>query len=336
MKYYRPIALTKHDAGSNSAALAGGMVHFTHCEVLSRTEPASIIPIADLPEDIRNNLIAPRGDIAGLSMASPQIMGVLNTTPDSFSDGGLYDAVDDATERGREMIEQGASIVDIGGESTRPGADFVDRIEELNRVKPVVQALAGETVVSIDTRKADVASASIDAGAQVFNDVTALGFDPRSLPLVAKEQPFVCLMHASGDPKTMQDNPTYDNVLLDVYDYLSDRVQACLDAGLPKSRIVIDPGIGFGKTLEHNLLLINGLSLFHALGCPILLGVSRKRFIGTIGHAQNPADRLGGSLAVALEGLRQGVQVLRVHDVHETAQATRLWRAMQLGKYDEA
>lgn len=336
MKYYRPITLSKNDAGATGLALAGGSIFFNQCEVLCRDEKPVTIAVSDVPQNIIDTLTAKRSDIAGLSMAWPKIMGVLNTTPDSFSDGGLYDAKDAALERGREMIAQGADIIDIGGESTRPGADFVDRIEELARVQPVVETLSGETVVSIDTRKSDVAAASIHAGAQIFNDVTALSFDPRSLPMVAKEKPFVCLMHASGDPKTMQDDPEYGNVLLDIYDYLEARINACVAAGLPKSHIVVDPGIGFGKTLEHNLLLIQGLSLFHGLGCPILLGVSRKRFIGSISGAQNPAERMAGSLAVALEGLRQGTQILRVHDVYETVQATRLWVAMQTGEFNGA
>jgi dihydropteroate synthase len=226
------------------------------------------------------------------------------------------------------MLDQGASIVDVGGESTRPGADFVDRVAEINRVTPVIAALNGTALLSIDTRKADVARAAISAGAQIFNDVTALSFDPRSLSVLTNTGASVCLMHASGDPKTMQDNPTYDDVLLDVYDYLATRVALCEQAGIAKSRICIDPGIGFGKTTEHNLLLMRGLSLFHGLGCPILLGVSRKRFIGEIGQAQEPADRVGGSIAVGLEGLRQGVQLLRVHDVKETVQAVRLFEAL--------
>jgi len=188
--------------------------------------------------------------------------------------------------------------------------------------------LAELGIISVDTRKADVAREAISQGAMIFNDVSALSFDPRSLNVLAESGASVCLMHASGDPQTMQDNPTYDDVLLDVYDFLMSRVELCLQAGIDLSKISIDPGIGFGKTIEHNLLLIKGMSLFHGIGCPILLGVSRKRFIGEIGKAQNTADRLGGSIAVGLEGLRQGVQMLRVHDVRETVQAVRLFEAM--------
>lgn len=328
MAYYRPITSYGSHRSAGALTLSGGNAWFDKIEVLSRDETPHVIDAQELPPQVRDNLCAPRPDFAGLDMARAHIMGVLNTTPDSFSDGGLHEAADDAIARGHEMQTQGAAIIDVGGESTRPGADFVDRIAEINRVKPVVEALAGDAVVSIDTRKADVARSAMDAGAVIFNDVTALSFDPRSLSVLADTGASVCLMHASGDPKTMQDDPQYDDVLLDVYDYLAARVQLCLDAGIARSKISVDPGIGFGKTTAHNLLLIRGLSLFHGLGCPILLGVSRKRFIGEIGDAQQAADRVGGSIAVALEGLRQGVQLLRVHDVKETVQAVKLFEAM--------
>lgn len=327
MDYFRPITSYGHRL-QGARAIAGGNAWFTHAEVLSRSNASKVIPADEIPKDVLNNIYQPRAPFAGLDMGRVHVMGVLNTTPDSFSDGGLHEGVDDAVTRGHQMLDQGASIVDVGGESTRPGADFVDRVAEINRVTPVIAAMNGTALLSIDTRKADVARAAIGAGAQIFNDVTALSFDPRSLSVLKDTDASVCLMHASGDPKTMQDNPTYDDVLLDVYDYLSIRVALCEQAGIAKSRICIDPGIGFGKTTEHNLLLMRGLSLFHGLGCPILLGVSRKRFIGEIGEAQEPADRVGGSIAVGLEGLRQGVQLLRVHDVKETVQAVRLFEAL--------
>jgi dihydropteroate synthase len=327
MAYYRPI--TSYGQRPNDAiAIAGGNAWFSHAELLSRDRAPEIISVDKIPRDTLHNISQPRADFAGLDMSRAHVMGVLNTTPDSFSDGGLHENADAAVVRGQEMLTQGASIVDVGGESTRPGADFVDRVAEINRVSPVIETMSPTALISIDTRKADVARAAITAGAQIFNDVTALSFDPRSLTVLADTDASVCLMHASGDPKTMQDNPSYDNVLLDVYDYLASRVALCEQAGIAKSRICIDPGIGFGKTTEHNLLLIRGLSLFHGLGCPILLGASRKRFIGEIGGAQKPADRVGGSIAVGLEGLRQGVQFLRVHDVKETVQAVRLFEAM--------
>lgn len=328
MTYYRPIARYGTARPDTAIQLAGGKAWFETVEILSREAAPSVVGVKDIPPEILQTLSRERPDFAGLSMSKTQVMGVLNTTPDSFSDGGLHETADNAITRGHEMTAQGASIIDVGGESTRPGADFVDRIEETNRVSPVISELAKTATVSIDTRKADVARTAIEAGAVIFNDVTALSFDPRSLSVVAQSGAHVCLMHASGDPKTMQDDPNYDDVVLDVYDYLKSRVDMCVNAGVPLSKISVDPGIGFGKTTEHNLLLIRALSLFHGLGAPILLGVSRKRFIGEIGKAQEPADRVGGSIAVALEGLRQGVQLLRVHDVKETVQAVRLFEAM--------
>ena len=329
MNYYRPIVSYGKDKPENAMSVAGGNSWFSEVEKISLTEASKIIKIKDMPNEILNNITRNRSNFSGLSMGKVHVMGVLNVTPDSFSDGGQHFDADVAISRGQEMLEEGASIIDIGGESTRPGADFVDRFSELNRISPVVDAMASLGTISIDTRKADVAREGLSKGAKIFNDVSALSFDPRSLNVLTETGASVCLMHASGDPQTMQDNPSYENVLLDVYDFLASRVELCVQAGIDISKISIDPGIGFGKTIEHNLLLIKGISLFHGIGCPILLGVSRKRFIGEIGKAQNTADRLGGSIAVGLEGLRQGVQMLRVHDVKETVQAVRLFEAIR-------
>ncbi|HPG23180.1 MAG TPA: dihydropteroate synthase, partial [Amaricoccus sp.] len=216
-------------------------------------------------------------------------------------------------------------------ESTRPGADDVPAEVEAGRVVPVIAALreAGiEAPISVDTRKASVAAEAFAAGAGLFNDVSALGFDPASLGLAAARGWPVCLMHAQGDPRTMQIAPHYDDVLLDVCDFLEARMAAAEAAGIPRERILLDPGIGFGKTVAHNLALVRGLSMLHGLGAAVLFGASRKRFIGTIGGADRPEARLPGSIAVALEALRQGVQVIRVHDVAETRQAMALWTAL--------
>jgi dihydropteroate synthase len=330
MAYYRPIVQIDRCRPKGAYAIAGGWSWFTHAERLTRDKDAEVVSVADIPHNILDNISSARKPVCGLDMGTPQIMAVLNVTPDSFSDGGQYHSIEDAVLRARTMVGQGAALLDIGGESTRPGADFVDNTEEVNRIVPVIKALlaAGVTTpISIDTRKADVAKAALREGAVMFNDVTAFQYDSDSLFVVSKMQPYVCLMHSPSDPKTMQNNPVYANVLLDIYDHLEARIAACVDAGLPKDQIVVDPGIGFGKTLDHNLQLIRGLSLFHGLGCPVLLGVSRKRFIGDLGNAQEPADRVAGSLAIGLEGLRQGLQFLRVHDIWQTRQAINLWQA---------
>lgn len=269
-------------------------------------------------------------DVAGLSMplsfTKPLIMGVLNVTPDSFSDGGKFIDTDKAVTHARAMMAAGASLIDIGGESTRPGAKAVWEGEEADRVVPVITALAADGIpISIDTRHSFVMKAAIKAGGHIINDVTALTYDSESMDVVAACNAPVILMHSNGQSK---DEPIYDDVLLDVYDYLKDRIKACVAAGIDHSRIMTDPGIGFGKrVVEDNLALLNGLSLFHTLGCPILLGASRKRFIGAIAGVEQADDRMAGSMASALHGITQGVQMVRVHDVAETMQAIKLQQA---------
>ena len=329
--YYRPIVQSDVCRPEATVPLVGGRLWCTRVEKIARGSAAVVVAVSDVPSDVMANLSAPRARFCGVDMQRPSIMGILNATPDSFSDGGQHYAHADAVSGAQAMIEEGVDIIDIGGESTRPGADFISAEEEIRRTSPVIEALraAGvNTPISIDTRKASVAKAAFGAGAQLFNDVTALTFDTDSLTTAAEVNASVCIMHASGDPKTMQDNPEYENVLLDVYDYLEERIETCVTAGIQREKIMIDPGIGFGKTQDHNLELLRGIALFHALGCPILLGVSRKRFIGTIGNAPNAADRAAGSIAVGLNALNQGVQMLRVHDIAETKQAIALWSAL--------
>lgn len=329
--YYRPIVQTDALRPADALPLAGGWGWFTHAERLSRQGSLGLIPVRDLPEDVAARLSAPRAPVAGLDFTRPRIMGILNVTPDSFSDGGRFDAAQAAVARASDLAAAGADILDIGGESTRPGAAEVPVTEEIARTAPVIAALRDggyRTPVSIDTRKAAVAGAALAAGADLVNDVTAMDFDPAMAATVAGSRAPVCLMHAQGDPATMQIAPRYEDVLLDVYDYLEARIAAARGAGIPRDRIITDPGIGFGKTVEHNLTLLRGLSLFHGLGCPILLGVSRKGFIGRIGGAGEARDRMPGTLAVTLAGVAQGVQVHRVHDVAEIAQGLRLWTAI--------
>lgn len=268
----------------------------------------------------------------GIDISTPRIMGILNVTPDSFSDGGDHFDLEDAVARAMKMVDEGADIIDIGGESTRPGAEYIPADEEIRRTVPVIEAIRASgltTPISIDTRKADVARAAIYAGANLFNDVSALSFDPESLATAAELKTRVCIMHATGDPKTMQNEPAYDDVLYEVYEFFQMRIAVCIAAGISADKIMIDPGIGFGKTQAHNLTLLRGIAKFHALDCPILLGVSRKRFIGTIGNEPDPALRTAGSIAVGLAAINQGVQILRVHDIVETKQAIALWLSVQ-------
>lgn len=335
MQYFRPVAMLDAARPKGAVALAGGWCWFDHVEMLERGRPGVLVPVAEVPEPDLAALIRPRADFAGLPLDRPRLMGILNVTPDSFSDGGLFLAPEAAVTQGRVMAGAGADIIDVGGESTRPGAVEVPVDEETARTAPVIAALRKggiETRISIDTRKAAVAQAALAAGADIVNDVSAFSYDAGLAGVVADAGAPLILMHAKGTPQDMQLDPTYGDVLLDVYDFLAERVEMAVAAGIPRDRIMVDPGIGFGKTLAHNLTLIRGLSLFHGLGCPILLGGSRKKFIGTIGAEPKAERRVPGSVAVALAGAAQGAQVLRVHDVWDTRQALALWRSVHLGE----
>jgi dihydropteroate synthase len=252
----------------------------------------------------------------------PVVMGVLNVTPDSFSDGGRYLDVGAAVEAGLRMVAEGAEVVDVGGESTRPGAEPVPEDVELARVVPVVRALAGDGLcVSIDTVKARVAAAAVEAGAAIVNDVSSGLLDPDMPTVVASLQVPYVLTHLQGTPRTMQDDPRYDDVVTEVVDHLAARIEVLVAAGVQADRIVVDPGIGFGKRLEHNLALLARLDRLVTLGRPVLVGVSRKRFIGALTGVVEPTERLPGSLAAASLAVANGARIVRAHDVAETVQA---------------
>ena len=317
--YWRPIS---EEGGA--LPLAGGWLRFSRLERLERGGvPPRILSADAAPPEVLSALTAPRAPVMGVGLDRPSVMGIVNATPDSFSDGGTYDGI----AHGRALIAQGADVLDIGGESTRPGAADVTEAEEIARVVPVIAALS-EAPISFDTRKAQVARAALDAGAGLVNDVSGFDFDPALAQLVASTGVPVCLMHAQGVPATMQDQPSYDDVLLDVYDALAARIARAEAAGIPRARILVDPGIGFGKTLDHNLAILNRISLFHGLGCAILLGVSRKRFIGEVAAEPTPRERMPGTLGVTLASVGQGVQMHRVHDVAATVQGLAVWRAV--------
>lgn len=335
LRYVRPLLQQGPARPDGAEALAGTNDWFTHIEILRRDGPNEVVLAEDLDAAEYATLTGARPDVAALSLKEPRVMGILNATPDSFSDGGRHAAAADAIAAGVAMAAAGADLLDIGGESTRPGAQTVPIDDEIARVVPVIEGLraAGfDGLISIDTRKAAVAEAALAAGAGLINDVSGLTYDPQMATLAAHAEVPVCVMHALGDPATMQQNPTYENVLLDVYDFLAARISDLEAAGIPRSRIIADPGIGFGKTQAHNLTLLARLSLFHSLGVPILLGASRKRFIGTISGVTQAGDRMAGSLGVALAGIAQGMQMLRMHDVAETRQAIALWRASMAGR----
>jgi dihydropteroate synthase len=258
------------------------------------------------------------------------VMGVINATPDSFSDGGQFLSVDAALAHARRLIAQRADILDIGGESTRPGSDPVESGEELARVLPLIEAIRRESsiAISIDTRKPEVARAAVAAGANCWNDVSALTFTPESMATAVALDVPVVLMHAQGDPKTMQQDPQYRDVTGEVLNFLVGRIGQAIQAGMKLSNIIVDPGIGFGKTLAHNLTLLQDMPRFVALGRPVLVGASRKRFIAALDQGAAVEDRLGGSIAAALYAAQQGAQILRVHDVAETRQALTVQKAL--------
>ncbi|WP_448547227.1 dihydropteroate synthase [Thalassotalea fusca] len=262
----------------------------------------------------------------------PQVMGILNVTPDSFSDGGKHQTLDAAIEQADIMIKQGASIIDIGGESTRPGAQDVLTDEEIERVVPVLEAIKSrfDIKVSIDTSKAEVMTAALSSGADIINDVRALQNDG-CLEVMANSHVPVCLMHMQGMPRTMQQNPTYDDVVGDIQQFFEERIQACINAGISKSRLILDPGFGFGKTLEQNYALLARLSEFQSFGLPILSGTSRKSMIGNL-LQRAPDERLAGSLATVLLAAQQGASIIRVHDVQETVDVLKVLNATQNNK----
>ena len=259
----------------------------------------------------------------------PSLMGILNVTPDSFFDGGHYYSQNDAIARAQKLIADGADIIDIGGESTRPGAAPITIDEEIRRTVPAISAIAkfGKPI-SIDSRNAAVMAAACEAGARIINDVSALTHDAMALDIVKQFGAEIILMHMLGTPQTMQTNPTYENVVEQIYAYLAGRIDFCVRAGISAQKIIIDPGIGFGKTADHNTALIKNLTRFKSLGCRILIGVSRKSFIAKLSHDEPPEQRLGGSLAAAMICAQNGADILRVHDVADTRQALILWHKL--------
>lgn len=339
--YARPVDLIHGPAAAaavrtgDALPLAGGPVAFRSLELIRRetdvvrvqTVAVADLDSAALPPGMLDRLTAPRGP--AWRTDGPAIMGIVNVTPDSFSDGGRFASRDAAIAQGRRLVEEGSGILDIGGESTRPGAAEVSVQQEIDRVVPVIEVLAGDGhIVSVDTRKAPVMKAALEAGAAIVNDVSGLTYDPDAPTLLAGYDCPVILMHMRGEPGTMQADPRYDCAPLEVYDELGDRVAAAEAAGIARERLVIDPGFGFAKTAAHNVQVTAWLTLLHGMGRPVLFGASRKSSIAVLSRGETADARLPGSLALALAALDLGAQTVRVHDVSETAQAYALRRAI--------
>lgn len=329
--YYRPIGLSYGEAavramGRGEAGRLGGhmAIAFHAVEFIKRDGKEisrEIIPYGDVAEtDAMARIEQKRWFHPEFSCDRPIVMGIVNVTPDSFSDGGLASDSESAMTHGLAIATEGARILDVGGESTRPGSDAISVDEELARVVPVIRGLVAKGhSVSCDTRKAQVMKAATAAGAAIINDVSALTFDGESAAVVAELKRPVVLMHAQGDPRTMQLSPTYDNVTLDIYDYLEERLDAARAAGI--NLLIADPGIGFGKTFQHNLEILSQLTLFHGLGAPLLVGLSRKAFVGALTGEKIARNRVNGSVGGAVHAALNGAHILRVHDVKATVEA---------------
>jgi dihydropteroate synthase len=345
--FIRPTGFVDSPFGHDGkvARLAGGLNWFALVELITvegnKRVSSEMVPVDGIEDRLDDAMASDWQRITAtrpalqmgertIRLDQPQVMGIINATPDSFSDGGTFADAAAAAEAGAQMAANGAAIIDVGGESTRPGAATVWEGDEIERILPVVQQLsAGGNAVSVDTRKSGVMSAAIGAGAKLVNDVSGLTWDEQSAGVIAKAGVPVVLMHHQGDPQTMQKDPRYDDVVVEVFLWLEERIEAAEMAGIARDKILVDPGIGFGKTVGHNLALINGLALLHGLGCPIVFGASRKRMIGALAN-EAPADqRVPGSLALALKGVEQGAQLIRVHDVPETVQAVKIWRGLR-------
>lgn len=340
--YLIPTALTDGPAAGRAIAagtalpLAGGPVAFGGGELVTRaadgTGQRRPVPLTEVPADLRQAFVAPRRPWAGFDLQRSLVMGIVNVTPDSFSDGGDYADGASAVARGVALAEAGADILDIGGESTRPGSAPVPVEEEIRRVVPVIRTLAEKGLcVSVDTRHAAVMIAAVEAGARIINDVTALTGDADSERVAAQSGAAIILMHMLGEPQTMQANPVYADATLDLIDYFAARLAKLASLGVERDRISLDPGIGFGKKDPHNLLILRELAAFHVFGCPLTLGVSRKSFIGRLSRGEAPKERMAGSVTIAALGLGQGVQIVRVHDVPETFQARAMIEALRQG-----
>ena len=343
----RPTAFVDSPFGHHGkvARLAGGLNWFAAVEVLSvdanKRVSTEIVSVERLPDRFDDELASQWKRLTAarpplqlgdrtVRLDQPQVMGIVNATPDSFSDGGQFADSGAAASAGSRMSEAGAAIIDVGGESTRPGAQPVWERDEVERVVPVIEQLAsGGAAVSVDTRKSEVMTAALAAGARMINDVSALTFDPRSAKTAAAAGVPVVLMHHQGNPETMQDDPRYGDVVVEVYQWLEERIGAAEEAGIDRSLILVDIGFGFGKNVAHNLELMNNLALFHGLGCPLVVGASRKRTIGALSNEAPANARLGGSIALALKAAEQGAQIVRVHDVPETVQALKVWRGLR-------
>ena len=311
--------------------IQGGTTVFNSFRVIQRNKKPRVISTSEVKEEFLDRFTSKPGSLLGLSFETPAVMGILNVTPDSFYDGEKFFTEKQFVEKGLHLLKIGCTVLDIGGESTRPGAKEVSSTIEIERIMGVIEKIKNSVpsaIISVDTRKSMVAEKALQAGATIVNDISAGSFDKKMFEVVAKHRAGICLMHSRGIPENMQNMPYYDDILLDIYDYFEEKIAEAQSKGIPREKIVIDPGIGFGKKFHHNLEIINKISLFLGLGLPVMIGVSRKSFIGEIISKRDPSERLTGSVVAMLASLNRGVNIVRVHDVKEAADAIKVWNTL--------
>jgi len=328
MQYFFPEINCLQAGTRHFHTIYGSNTVFNSFRVFERNKGSSIISTSEVKKDFLNRFISKPNSTLGLNFETPIVMGILNVTPDSFYDGEELFSEKQFVEKGLNLIKTGCCILDVGGESTRPGAKEVSFSAEIERVVGVIRKIkksVPSAIISIDTRKAVVAEKALKAGASIVNDVSAGSFDKKMFDVVAEYKAGICLMHSQGLPENMQDKPYYGNVLFDIYDYLEEKITEAESKGISRKKIMVDPGIGFGKSLSHNIEIIKKASLFLGLGCPLMIGLSRKSFVGEIISERLPSARLAGSIAAMLKTLTIGVNVFRVHDVKETVDAMKVW-----------
>ena len=313
-------------------------ISFDKIEIISRKsiKKISIKDINKLPSQIKNTvksdielITKQKKNFLNLNFKNiPKIMGILNITPDSFSDGGKYNEINQAKKQLKHLFKSGANLVDIGGESTRPGSKAISVKTEWNRLKKILKEIDKRKIISLDTRKSEIMEKGINFGVKLINDVSGLNYDKKSLYILKKYNiPFV-LQHSLGSPDVMQNNPRYKNILLDIYDFFEEKIKSLRGVGINHSNIILDPGIGFGKNLKHNITLIKNISIYHSLGLPILLGISRKKFIKELSGDNDSSLRIGGTIGSSIFAMMQGIQLLRVHDVNEVKQSIKVFREL--------
>ena len=335
MQYFFPEINVLQSGREAFHTMYGGDTIFNSFKVIERNKDAKVISTSEVKKEFLNRFILKPNSTLGLNFETPIVMGILNVTPDSFYDGEASFSAEQFVEKGLRLLQTGCDILDIGGESTRPGALEVPVGEEIERVVGVIKKIkkcSPSAIISVDTRKANVAEKALQVGASIVNDISAGSFDKKMFNVVAKYKAGICLMHSKGLPENMQDAPYYENVLIDIYDYLEEKISEAESKGVSREKIMIDPGIGFGKSLGHNVEIIKNASLFLGLGRPLMIGLSRKSFIDEIISKRLPSERLAGSIAAMLKTLSKGFKIFRVHDVKETADAIKVWNTFNRNK----